>query len=114
MNVMDIAQKVETVEKELLEIIADHLIQNKIDVATARKMAQDFLSILPVSDQEDLLNKLKSLGEKYEEAQEVYVEELGKMTEETRNAALNKMRDAIKSGNIDNAITVAHNLKGTA
>ena len=110
---MDIQQEVQVVERELLEIIAKHLIDNKIEVATARKMAKDFLATLPIAHQQNFLTKLKQLGETYEEVQEVYVDELGKVSNEERDKVLTQMRDALRQGNIDHAVTLAKTRKGT-
>lgn len=111
LTLMDITQEVETVKKELVDLIIAHLRENKIEVEKARQLAADFLAVLPIRDQQDLLTKLKNLGEKYEEAEQIYVEELSKVESEKRDAALNQMRDAIKTGNIDGAIVVAKSMQ---
>lgn len=107
---MNLAEEVESVKKELLELIIEHLKQNKIEATETQQLARDFLSALPIKDQADLLNKLKGLGEKYKEANEVYLEELEKVTDEKRDLALNSMRNFIKQGQIDQAITTAKTL----
>ena len=57
---MDIQQEVEEVKRELVELIIKHLRENKIPVDKAKKLAADFLNVLPISDQQDLLEKLKT------------------------------------------------------
>lgn len=104
---MDLLEEFKQVEKELVELIIAHLKANKLDVETARQQAKDFLSFLPVKDQQDLLNKLKGLSEKYMEAKEVYADELGKVEEAKRQQTLNLMRDYIHQGNLDSAIAAA-------
>lgn len=104
---MDLTQEVKQVEKELVELIVEHLKANQIAVETARQQARDFLSLLPVKDQKDLLDKLKNLGDKYVEAKEIYAEELGKVNEVVRQQTLEQMRSFIQQGNIDGAIAVA-------
>ena len=104
---MDMQQEVKLVEKELVDLIIQHLKSNRIAVETARQQAKDFLALLPIQDQRDLLNKLKNLGEKYEEAKEVYAEELGKANEVVRQQTLSQMRSYIQTGNIDAAIAAA-------
>ena len=106
-NHMDLTEEVKLVEKELVDLIIAHLKSNSIAVEAARQQARDFLALLPVSDQKDLLNKLKGLGEKYVEAKTVYAEELGKVNEEERQRTLEEMRSHISSGNIDAAIAAA-------
>lgn len=104
---MDVQEEVKRIEGELVTLIVQHLQANKIAVETARQQAQDFLSLLPVQDQKDLLTKLKTLGEKYEEAKAVYAEELGKVSEAARLQTLEQMRGFIQTGNIDAAIAAA-------
>lgn len=108
---MDLQQEVEAVKKELVDLIIKHLKENKLEVEKARKLAQDFLAVLPVKDQKDLLAKLKELGEDYPEAKEVYVEELVKTENQLRDEALNKMRVFIKQGKIEEAIQAAKNMQ---
>jgi hypothetical protein len=107
---MDINTEVEEVKKELLELIIEHLKQNKIQADQAQQLARDFLADLPIKDQTDLLAKLKDLGQKYPEANEVYLDELSKATDEERDQTLNQMRDFIKQGNIDGAISAGKTL----
>lgn len=107
---MDLVQEVEEVKKELLELIITHLKQNKIQAPQAQHLARDFIAVLPIKDQADLLAKLKSLGEKYKEAEEVYLGELGRASDSQRDQALSSMRDYIKQGNIEKAIETAKTL----
>lgn len=106
-NRMDLTEEVKTVEKELVDLIIAHLKSNSIAVEAARQQARDFLALLPVKDQKDLLDKLKGLGDKYVEAKTVYAEELGKVNEVERQQTLETMRSHISSGNIDAAIAAA-------
>ena len=107
---MDIQQEVEEIKRELVELIIKHLRENKLPAERARKLAEDFLSILPISDQKDLLGKLKNLGANYQEAKEIYVDELTKISEQKRNETLSQMRDHIRQGSIDKAVEVAKSL----
>lgn len=104
---MDIAQEVEAVKKELTDLIIVHLRENKIEADKARQLAADFLAVLPIQNHQDLLNKLKELGEKYQEAKAVYVEKLAVDTNAQTQTALASMRDAIKQGNMEQAIMTA-------
>ena len=58
MTNMDIQKEVEQIKKELVDLIVLHLKANKMEAQTAQKLAADFLAILPVKDQKDLLDKL--------------------------------------------------------
>ncbi|OGH38962.1 MAG: hypothetical protein A3B44_03605 [Candidatus Levybacteria bacterium RIFCSPLOWO2_01_FULL_38_21] len=111
---MDIQQEVEEVKKELVELIIKHLREKKIPVDKAKKLAEAFLKILPINDQQDLLDKLKNLGVDYQEAKEIYVDELKKISEERRDQTLSQMRDHIKQGNIDKAIEAARMINSGA
>lgn len=107
---VDVVTEVEEVKKELLDLILDHLKRNKIQVELAQQQARDFLSVLPIKDQADLLAKLKSLGDKYTESEAVYLHELEKATDEKRDQALSLMRDHIQKGDINGAISIAKTL----
>lgn len=104
---MDIQQEVQQLEKELLELIIKKLEENKMEVEEARRLAADFLKLLPIQDQKDLLMKLKLLSEEHKDAQGLYVEELSKASEIDREQALTQMRNAIHAGNIEQAIAFA-------
>ena len=104
---MDIQEEVKNVEQHLVDLIVKHLESNKIEVYRAQKLAAAFLGVLPVKDQRDLLVKLQELSQNYEEAKEVYVSELSRINEQNRDIALSQMRDHIKVGNIEQAITLA-------
>lgn len=106
----DIQKEVELVKRELVELIIEHLKDNKIDVDTSRKLASDFLAVLPISTWVDLLTKLKQLGQKYPEARELYYEELEKEEERKKHIALDQIRDHIQQGQIEEATNVARTL----
>lgn len=104
---MDLQQEIETIKKELVEIIIENLKTNNLSVDQAKQLAADFLTVLPIRSYEDLLNKLKKLGEEYKEAKEIYIDELTKISRAKDEEALNKMRDFIKLGKIEEAVSVA-------
>ena len=106
---MDLSEE-EKIKKELLDLILEHLRQNKIDSGIAQQQAQDFLAALPANNHEDLLKKLKELGQKYDEVNEVYLDELEKDSDSKKDDVLSQMREHIKQGNIDNAITAAKSI----
>ena len=108
---MDIQQKTEEVEKELLDIIILHLQNRQIDMNTASKLARDFIAVLPIQNRQDLLLKLQNLGNSYKEAKAVYQQELAKDVVQKEQQALIQMQGAIRQGNIDHAINVAKSLQ---
>lgn len=107
---MDIRQKTKEVEQELLDVIIKHLNNNKIDMPRATQLAKDFLSALPIENQQDLLTKLKSLSTTYGEAKSVYMKELADDIRAKEEQALTQMHSAITSGNIEQAISVAKSM----
>ncbi|MEK7573895.1 MAG: hypothetical protein AAB531_05755 [Patescibacteria group bacterium] len=107
---MDINQETEVIKKELAELIIKHLRENKLTPEKAKQLANDFLSKLPLEDQKDLLKKLEELGGNYEEAREVYIDELAKAENEKTQQALTLMRGHIEKGNIDEAVNTAKSL----
>lgn len=107
---MDIQQDVQVVEKELTDIIVQYLKENKMELLTAQKLAADFLAVLPIQSRADLLQKLKDLSTKYKEVKSVYTHALGKVIQENDEQRLTAMRDHIRQGNIEEAITVAKSM----
>lgn len=110
---VDIQQDVQAVEKELTDIIVRYLKENKMDMPTAQKLAADFLAVLPIHNRVELLEKLKNLSDKYKEVKPIYAHTLEKVTEESDTQKLNAMRDHIKQGNIEEAITAAKTMNPT-
>lgn len=110
---MDIQQKQLAVEGELLSLIIQHLKSHQIDVATASRLAKDFLQLLPLQSQEDLLTKLKTLSDKYDEIKQLYTLESAQELEGKEQQALAQMSSSIKAGNIEQAISVAKSLQTT-
>ncbi|MCL4353736.1 hypothetical protein M1615_04750 [Patescibacteria group bacterium] len=94
-------------KKKLLDLIIRHLRERKLEVTKAKKLARDFLQLLPINDQEDLLQKLEGLGRQYPEAQEIYIDELKEMSVQKRDRALTEMQSHIQQGKIEEAIKVA-------
>jgi hypothetical protein len=95
------------IEKDLLEAIIENLEQNKIDTDEAKKVAQEFLSYLPLQDKKDLLKKLYSLGLHHSEAKGLYLKYAKPIEEEERQKKLTLMSQHIKNGQIEQAIAVA-------
>lgn len=95
------------VESDLLTHIVEHLRGRTISVEKAQQLARDFLSLLPPADKEDLLAKLNTLGKRYQEAQEVYLDYAIPHYEDKRHQTLQQMAHHIKQGEIEKAIEVA-------
>lgn len=104
---INLSEEVARLKKELVDIISENLQNNQIDSASAQKLASDFLAILPIQSWNDLLVKLKTFTQAHIEAKELYVEELSKDERLKSEQAINLMRDHIKKGDIEGAISVA-------
>lgn len=106
-SISDLPDMVSSVEKDLLLEIIENMKYRKLTIGEAHKLAKEFLSLLPANDKEDLLRKLSTLGQNYEEARDVYAKYVAPHEEEKRQNLLNQMREHLKSGNIEQAIAVA-------
>ena len=95
------------IEKDLIEVIIQNLEQNKIDTEEAKKVAQEFLSLLPLHDKKDLLEKLNKLGKDHLETQSVFLKYARPYEEKERQRKLELMSQHIKKGQIDHALAVA-------
>lgn len=99
------------VERDLLFEILWNMRHSKISLETSHQLAKEFLLLLPVHDQKELLDKLLSLGEKYPEAQSVYVKHAAPLEQAERNAILAQLSQHIKSGNLEHALTLVKEKK---
>lgn len=95
------------IEKDLLEVIIQNLEQNRIDTEEAKKVAQEFLSLLPIHDKKDLLEKLNKLGKDHLETQSVFLKYAKPYEEVERQKKLELMSQHIQKGQIEQAIAVA-------
>lgn len=108
---MNLQEEIKHRESELVELIARYLEENTLDPEKAQALARDFLAILPIESQKELIEKLKTLGETQNEIKEIYVEELSKISDIDRAEKLKKMRDLIKNGKMEEAIATGRTLK---
>ena len=100
-------QITDDLEKELLEIIITHLRSHEMHEPQARKLAHDFLLLLPLEDKQDLLQKLYALSKRHRETKELYLKYAKPIEEEDRQKKLALMSDHIKNGQIEHAINIA-------
>ena len=100
-------KEVEAIEEALLDLMMERLDAEKMTPEQAQQLAKDFLALLPIHDKKELLVKLRQLSEKHVDANELYIEELGKAKDAERDAVLNKMRDDIHKGDITAALQTA-------
>lgn len=95
------------IEKELLAEITKNLDQEKMSPEEAEELAKEFLALLPIKDQEDLLEKLSKFSQQSTEAQGIYLKFAKPLEEEERQKKLTLMSQHIKNGEIEHALAVA-------
>lgn len=95
------------VEDDLLAVIIYNLKRHKIKADEAKRLAIDFLVLLPLADKKDLLAKLYALGQKHYEAKGVFLKYANTYEQEGRDAKLSAISKHIQNGQIEHAITVA-------
>ncbi len=98
---------VSDVEKDLLLAIIKNIKEQRLTKDEGRKLAQEFLALLPMRDKEDLLTKLLTFSQKHVEAKQAYIKVAKPHEEENRLKKLEMMSQHIQNGNIEHAITVA-------
>lgn len=103
----DLDSVVKQVEKELLLEIVKNLDGNKITPVQAQLQAKEFLSLLPIQDKKDLLDKLYKLSQTNLETKGVYLNYARSMDEEERHKKLELMSQHIQKGEIEHALNVA-------
>lgn len=103
----DLPQLIESIEGELMDHIITNMEHRQLSLEEAHELAKDFLAQLPAKDKEELLTKLRSLGDEFPTAKEVYVDVAAPFEEEKRQKTLELMRAHIKNGEIEKAIAVA-------
>lgn len=95
------------VETDLLNIIINNLKQNSINRDEAKKLAREFLSLLPMQDKHDLLEKLHKLSADHTQTQELYLKYAKPYEEEERQKKLTLISEHLKNGQIEHALTIA-------
>lgn len=95
------------VEEELLKEIITRLEKGSLTVDNAQKLAKEFLSLLPVKDRKDLLEKLHALSGENTDARGIYLKYAVPMEEQERHRKLDLMSQHLHGGNIEQAIAVA-------
>jgi len=103
----DLQNVVADVERELLNEIVANLDQKKISVQESQAIAKEFLSLLPIEDKKDLVDKLRKLSTDHEEAGGVFLHYAEEYEESEKQRKLQLMSQHIKNGEIDSALAVA-------
>ena len=98
---------VQKIETEYLKLLSDLLRVGHIDFKTAKESAKDLLTSLPFKSYEDLHDKLKKFTEKYPKLEKVFFIFLKYQEEENTQKVLDKMRDLMEKGKINESLKLA-------
>lgn len=98
---------VATIEKDLLAIIISRLEQNKMSPEKAKALAKEFLSLLPIEDQKDLLAKLLKLSQDNPETKGIYLTYAKPHEEQETERKLQRISEHLHKGEIEHALTIA-------
>ena len=102
-----VAVFIEEVETDLLKEIIQSLEKNQITEAQASQFAREFLTLLPVNDKKELLDKLRNFSKSHVLAKGVFLKYAAPADEEERQRKLALMSEHIKNGEIEHALNVA-------
>ena len=102
----DLNKLTSNVKRDLLFHIILNMRRGDLSMKVAQHLSRDFLEQFPFTSYEDLLQKLKLLGEKYKEANEVYLKYASPDHAQRDQESLQEMLQHIKMGDFDKAIQV--------
>ncbi len=106
-NVDSMEKYLEEIERDLLKVIINNMEHRGMTLEQAHILAKEFLALLPPADKQDLLQKLLGYTQVHPEAK-LIADNFRKIYETSRDQqTLEKMRQHIQSGNIEQAISVA-------
>jgi uncharacterized membrane-anchored protein YjiN (DUF445 family) len=106
--------EVVNIERDLLDQIINRLDDNEMSPEEAQKLAKEFLSFLPIKDQQDLLDKLLQLSHDSNATHEIYLKYAKPHEEDERQRKLALMSQHLSEGNIEQALAVAKGDKPNA
>ena len=94
------------VERDLLFQIIINMKHKVISVGESRRLAQDYLALLPFSSKEDLIKNMNALGHKYPEARAVYLKYTIPYLDQEENKLITQMSQYLQNGNIEEALNI--------
>lgn len=95
-----------TIEKELLFFIINNMKNTELTMKEAEQLAADYYAFQPFTDEDDIISKLRLLGMKYRQAWNVYKKIGIPYMEERKNKILLQINQAIRLGNIEDALKI--------
>ena len=103
----DMQDAVVDAKKELLDEVVKRLDKDQISPEEAQNLAKEFLSFLPIKNQEDLLEKLHKLSQDNSAAQGIYLKYAKPYEESETNRKLELMSQHLHQGKIEEALAIA-------
>lgn len=95
------------IEKTLIDEIFKRINQEKISLEQAQKLTEEFLALLPVNDQKELLEKLRELSQTNTDAQGVFLDYIKSSEAQETSTKLDHMSRHLHQGNIEEALAIA-------
>lgn len=95
------------IEKDLLDEIVKRLDKEQITAEQAQNLAGEFLALLPINDQKDLLEKLRNLSQTDPMAQGIFLDYIKSSEEDETSQKLDLMSKHLHQGKIEEALAVA-------
>lgn len=92
------------VEESLLNQIISDVREEKMILGEAKYLAKDFLSLLPVNNKGELLNKLYALVNTYPQAKIIFSKYIGEFEEEKTAQKLAVLRTYMQKKDYDHAV----------
>ena len=103
----NLQEEITDIERELLDEIIARLNQNKMSPEEAQKLAKEFISLLPIKDQKDLLEKLSKLSKANQATAGIYLKYAKPYEENESQRKLELMSQHLHQGNIEEALHIA-------
>ncbi len=112
-NILDIKKLQEELEKNFLNILINHLNENKLTVKKAKEATKIFLFIFETSKSfSEIKAKIEGLVKDYPEFKDIKITIKGYEEEQKTKELLEKMRSFLKEGKIDEVSNLANQKNG--
>ncbi len=97
-------QLVENTEIAYLNLIVDMLEKGTLELEKAQSISQQFLGMLPFTDDADMDTKLKTFTGEYPDFKSIYVSFMRYEDDKKKQALVHGMRALMKEGKIEEAL----------
>lgn len=103
---MDIKMLTIQIESDFLKMLIQLFRARKLKTDEGKKIAREFLALLPFTDRVDLDKKLKNFTHIYSDFKSIYINSLKIEEEKKVGELLEKMRGYMRENKIDEAINL--------